>query len=158
MRRLFSLIGTFVFISSCQTENKQSMLLHINHVNKLELISVDDKCGEWGGNEKEITIYRDDFKGPLLADYSERTKNCNNGSEPKVTKSIRRIKITEEESKLILESINELCESKMAKEDYPSHSGIFNRIMLSDSSMIITDFPSIELKKFGELVGKIKQK
>lgn len=134
------------------------MLLHINHVNKLELISVDDKCGEWGGNEKEITIYRDDFKGPLLADYSERTKNCNNGSEPKVTKSIRRIKITEEESKLILESINELCESKMAKEDYPSHSGIFNRIMLSDSSMIITDFPSIELKKFGELVGKIKQK
>jgi hypothetical protein len=158
MKRLFSLIGTFVLISSCETENKQNTLLHINRVNKLELLTVDEKCGEWGGDEKQLTIYRDDFKGPLLADYLERTKNCDNGSEPKVTKSIKRIEITEEESKLIVESINELCESKLAKEDYPSNSGIFNRIMLSDSSMIITDFPSVELKKFAKLVGKIKQK
>ena len=158
MKRLFILIGTFVLISSCQIENKQNALLNIDRVNKLELLTVDDKCGEWGGDEKQLTIYRDNFKGPLLADYLERTKNCANGSEPKVTKSIKRIKITEEQSKLIVESINELCESKMAREDYPSHSGIFNRIMLSDSSMLITDFPSVELKKFGELVGKIKQK
>ena len=158
MRRLFSLIGTFVLISSCQTESKQNALLHINNVNKLEFISVNDKCGEWGGDEKQLLIYRDDFKGPLLADYSEKTKVCSNGSEPKVTKSIKRIKITEEESKLIVESINELCESKMARKDYPSHSGLFNRIMLSDSSMMITDFPSVELKNFGKLVGKIKQK
>lgn len=158
MKRLFSLIGIFVLISSFKTENKQDILLHINHLNKLELLSVDDKCGEWGGNEKQLIIYRDDFKGPLLSDYSEKTKNCNNGSVPHVTKSITRIKVTEEESKLIIEAINELCESKMAREDYPSQSGIFNRIMLSDSSMIITDFPSVELKKFGELVGKIKHK
>ena len=158
MKRLFSLIGTFVLISSCQTESKQNTLLHINHVNKLELLSVNDKCGEWGGDEKQLLIYRDDFKGQLLADYSEKTKTCGNGSESKITKSIKRIKITEEETNLIIESINELCKNKMAREDYPSHSGIFNRIMLSDSSMIITDFPSVELKKFGELVGKIKQK
>lgn len=158
MKRLFSLIGIFVLISSFKTENKQDILLHINHLNKLELLSVDDKCGEWGGNEKQLIIYRDDFKGPLLADYSEKTKNCNNGSVPQVTKSITRIKVTKEEIKLIIEAINELCESKMDREDYPSHSGIFNRIMLSDSSLIITDFPSVELKKFGELVGKIKQK
>src|SRR6218665_880875 len=158
MKRLFSLIGKIVLISSCQTENKQNALLYVNHFNKLEFLTVDDKCGEWGGDEKQLVIYRDDFKGPLLADYSEKTKTCGNGSEQKITKSIKRIKITEEENNLIIESINELCKNKMAREDYPSHSGIFNRIMLSDSSMIITDFPSVELKKFGELVGKIKQK
>jgi len=158
MKSLYSLIGTIVLISSCQTENKQNTLLYINHVNKLELLTVDDNCGEWGGNEKQLIIYRDDFKDQLLADYSEKTKTCGNGSESKITKLIKRIKITEEENNLIVESINELCKNKMDREDYPSHSGIFNRIMLSDSSMIITDFPSVKLKKFDELVSKIKRK
>ncbi len=158
MRGMFSLIGIFVLISSCETENKQETLLYINHVNKLEFLSVDDKCGEWGGNEKQLILYRDNFNGPLLADYSERTKNCDNVSEAIITKSIRRIKISEAENKLIIQSINELSKNKMTSEDFPSHSGIYNRIMLSDSSLIITDFPSVELKKFGELVGKIKKK
>lgn len=134
------------------------MLLNINHVKKLEFLTIDDKCGEWGGNEKQIVFYRDSFKSPLLADYIEKSKNCGNGNEQKVTKSIKRIKVSEEESKLVVEIINELCENKLSKEDFPEHSGIFNRIMLSDSSMIIQDFPSVELKKFNKLTKEIQKK
>lgn len=157
MKRLLCLI-LLVLIFSCQTENKGTVLLNINHVKKLEFLTIDDKCGEWGGNEKQIVFYRDSFKSPLLADYIEKSKNCGNGNEPKVTKSIKRIKVSEEESKLVVEIISELCENKLSKEDFPAHSGIFNRIMLSDSSMIIQDFPSVELKKFNKLTKEIQKK
>lgn len=157
MRRLLFLISLF-FIYSCKTENKATVLLNINHVNKLEFLTVDDKCGEWGGNEKQIIFYRDSFQSQLLADYIEKTKDCGSGNEPKVTKSVKRIKVSEEESKLIIETINELCENKLSREDFPAHSGIYNRIMLSDSSMIIQDFPSVELKKFNKLTKEIQQK
>jgi len=157
MKKLLCLIGTIVVISSCQTESKHDVLLHINHSNKLELLYVDSKCGEWGGNEQELIIYRDEFESPLLADYSEKTKMCST-NELKDSISIKRIKITEEESNLIIESINELCKSKMSREKVPPHGGILYHFMLSDSSMIIRDFPSVELKNFAALVLKIKQK
>jgi len=157
MKKLFSLIGIIVLNSSCQTEIKKDTLLQIDRGNKLELITVDDKCGEWGGNEKKLIIYRDDFDSQLLADYSEKTKMCEN-NESKVSESIKRIKINEEESNLILECMNELYICKMRRKVGPSHSGIYNFIWLSDSSLFISDFPSVELKKFNELVVKIKQK
>lgn len=159
MKKLFSLIGTIVVISSCQTESKHDVLLHINHSNKLELRYMDGKCGEWGGNEQELIIYRDEFESPLLADYSEKTKICGTYNELKDSISIKRIKINEEESNLIIESINELCKSKMPRENVPPpHGGISYHFMLSDSSMIIRDSPSVELKNFAALVVKIKQR
>lgn len=150
-----------MIIISCQKENvmfNKNILLNINHVNKLEILSRDDKCGEWGGDEKQLIIYRDDFKSPLLADYSEKTGNCDNIHESKITKSIKRIKIADEESNLISKIIYELAENKINREPIPSHSGIFNHIILSDSSFIINDFPSVELKNFKNLIDKIEQK
>jgi len=138
------------------TIEKHNKLSYINHVNKLEFISVDDKCGEWGGDEKRITVYRDDSKGPLLADYLETTKNCGTGEKPNITKSKKRINLTDQENDLIIECINELSNEKIRREDYPAHSGIFNQVMLSDSSMIIHDFPSVEWTKFNELVAKLQ--
>ncbi|MDP9955923.1 hypothetical protein J2X97_001560 [Epilithonimonas hungarica] len=157
MKIILRLIVAFILIYSCQTEDNKNTFSHISQFNKLELRTRDDKCGEWGGDETQLVIYRDDLKGSLLADYLEKTA-CYDGSKPKIIKSIKRIKITDEEKKLIIESINELCEKKLNRQDIPSNSGRFNLIMLSDSSMIISDFPSVELKKFKELSQKIKQK
>jgi len=156
--KLIISIGIFFLLIACKKESKPNPLLYINRVNQLEILTVDDKCGEWGGNEKTITVYRDDLKGQLLADYIEKTKNCKNGKEPEITESIKRIKLTDEESELILISINELCEKKLSKEDYPSHSGIYNRIMLRDSTLMISDFPSVELKSINDLITKLKRK
>ena len=151
-------IGIFFLFIACKSESKPNPLKFINRVNKLEILTVDDKCGEWGGNEKILTIYRDDLEGQLLADYIEKNKVCGNGNDPQITKSIKRIKLTQEQNELILKSINELCEKKLNREDYPSHSGIFNRIMLSDSSIIISDFPSIELESMNNLITKLPKK
>jgi len=147
-------------IISCQQESdasnkSKSLLLNINHRNKFEISSTDDKCGEWGGDKKLLTIYRDDFKGPLLADYSEEIKNCDNIPESKISKSVKRIKLDEGDISLIIMTINELAENKINRESIPSHSGISNYILLSDSSMIIHDFPSIELNNFQKLIEKI---
>ncbi|MGL3002132.1 hypothetical protein, partial [Flavobacterium sp. RSSB_23] len=157
-KKLIISIGIFFLLIACKKESKPNPLLYINRVNKLEILTVDDKCGEWGGNEKMLTIYRDNLKGQLLADYIEKTKNCKDGKEPQITKSINRIKLTQEENELILESINELYQTKLNREDYPSHSGIFNRIMFRDSSIIISDFPSVELKSLNKLVTRLKKK
>lgn len=151
-------IGIFFLLIACKTQSKSNLLLHINRVNQLEILSIDDKCGEWGGNKKIITLYREDLKGQLLADYIEKTKNCENEKEPEITKSIKKIKITQEESKLILKSINELIENKLNREVYISHSGIYNQIMLRDSTLIISDFPSVELKSINDLVKKLKSR
>lgn len=160
MKTFIILFGTLAIIS-CQKENamlNKNLLLNINHVNKLEILSRDDKCGEWGGDEKQLIIYRNDFKSPLFADYSEKTGNCDDMHGSKITKSIKHIKITDEDSNLISKIIYELAENKINKEPVPSHSGIFNRIILSDSSFIVNDFPSVELKNFKKLIDKIEQK
>ncbi|MBW3522672.1 hypothetical protein [Chryseobacterium sp. NKUCC03_KSP] len=160
MKTFIILFGTLAIIS-CQKENamlNKNLLLNVNHVNKLEILSRDDKCGEWGGDEKQLIIYRDDFKSSLLADYLEKTGNCDDMHGSKITKSIKHIKITDEDSNLISKIIYELAKNKINKEPVPSHSGIFNRIILSDSSFIVNDFPSVELKNFKKLIDKIEQK
>lgn len=159
MKILLTLFGALTIIS-CQEKItlNENILLNINYGNKLKIVSRDDKCGEWGGDEKQLIIYRDDFKSPLLADYSEKTENCDNVGESKITKSIKRIKIANEDSNLIIKIINELTENKINRESIPSHSGVSNHIILSDSSMIINDFPSSELKNFKKLIERIEQK
>lgn len=104
MNRFFVLFGVLSMIS-CQQENNslnKNVLFNINHSNKLKIVSIDAKCGEWGGDEKQIVFYRDDFKSQLLANYLEKNKNCDHIPESKITKSIKRIKITDEDSDLII--------------------------------------------------------
>ena len=156
--KLIILIGVLFLLIAWKKESKSNLLEFINNINKLEILTVDDECGEWGGNEKILTIYRDGLEGQLLADYIEKDKDCKNGKDPQITKSIRRIKLTQEENELILETINELCEKKLNRKFYISHSGIFNRIMLSDSSIVISDFPSIELENMKKLITKLQEK
>lgn len=159
-------IGIIFLLISCKkqakldtlSEEELNTLSLISHINTLEIYSIDDKCGEWGGNEKLILIYRDNFKGQLLADYTEKIKNCDNRKELEYEKTIKRIKLTNQDNKLILESINELCRNKLNSQGYTGNSGIFNHIILHDSSMVISDYPSIELKGINKLVQKWDKK
>lgn len=158
MKIILRLVLTSILTYSCQdSDNNKNTFRHISQFNKLVLETRDDRCGEWGGDITQLIIYRNTLEGPLFADYIEKTA-CYDGSKSKIINSIKRIKITNEEQKLVIESINELCEKKLNRQDIPSHSGRFNQIMLSDSSMIISDFPSVELKKFKKLSQIFKQK
>ena len=150
-------ISIIVFLFSCKNEERKTSLDFINHVNKLELLSVDDKCGEWGGNKKIITIYRDNRKSPLLADFEESKMNCESGKSISTNNSRKRIKLNEKENQLILETIDQLVSIKINKQDKISHSGIINRVVMKDSSIYIDDFPSAQWSKFNELVETLKK-
>ncbi len=55
----------------CQKNNtlNKDLLKGIDHYNHLTLQTMDDKCGEWGGDLQKIVFYRKDFESELLADY-----------------------------------------------------------------------------------------
>ncbi|TCC86968.1 hypothetical protein EZ428_22445 [Pedobacter frigiditerrae] len=152
-----SILIIFTF-SAARSDNQTNELLYITHVNKLKLTTVDSKCGEWGGDKRIVTIYRDSFKGQLLADYVEETKDCNSDKKNKITKSIKRIKLNQQDKSLIISCINELFANKLNREDYPSHSGLLNQALLTDSSINIQDFPAKKWEKFTLLITKLKAK
>lgn len=145
-------------ITSAKSDYKSNELLYINRANKLKLLSVDDKCGEWGGDKKTITIYRDDFKGQLLADYVEEIKDCNSDNKDKIGKAKKRIVLNQQEKDLIVNCLRELVSNKLNRDDIPSHSGLFNQALLSDSSINIQDFSEKKWETFNVLAAKLKAK
>ena len=156
MKNFIVTIGILFLFNSDQVDGNQNSLSYINNVNKLEFTFMDNSCGEWGGNEKNITIYRDGFKGQLLADYTENLKDCKTGQNSKTPKSQKRIKLTQKDNQLIVEAMNELIKNKLNREEKFSHSGLFCQVMLSDSTILIKDFPAKEWKSFKQLCNKIK--
>ena len=115
---------------------------------------IDGHCGEWGGNQKTILVYRDDERGTLLADYEEIMMDCNS-QKYTTTISIKRKALNHEENTLLLQCITELTRNKLNKKDEFVRGGIQSRIMLLDSSLLIIDYPSVEWSKFNELAEKI---
>jgi len=150
-------IVIFTF-TSAKSFYQTNDLLYINHVNRLKLLTIDNKCGEWGGDKKVLTIYRDGFNGQLLADYLEETKDCDADVPAIPSKSIKRIKLNQQDKNLIIDCLNELSSNKLNREDYPSHSGLFNQALLSDSSINIQDFPAKKWIKFLALTARLKNR
>ena len=152
--KLKKLIFALVIFAGCSFTIFQDNdpLAHINHVNKLKLVYKNDKCGEWGGDRESIIIYRKDFKGNIYADYLKEFRNCESPYSEEIKKEEKsQIKIIEEDKELIIEAINQLSTGILARENYPSHSGNYSLVLLSDSSIVIEDFPSIRWTKFEKL-------
>lgn len=144
-----------LFFISLKTVAQNNLLQYINDVNTLELKFTDDKCGEWGGNQSKIIIYRKSFNGPLLANFSLSTMDCDKG-ETKITKDKTAISLNASQIQLILDSLKQLVQQKLNRTDYPSHSGLYCSAILSDSSLQIEDFPSSDWEKFKELCTSLE--
>lgn len=115
---------------------------------------IDDECGEWGGNTETIEISRINY-GPLIANYTYNKIDCEDPFKEKIsTKQITRTLNNEGES-LMINLINELIERKLNSEFIPAHSGIWNSISISDSTLIIIDYPSENLANFDSLKNVI---
>lgn len=121
----------------------------------------DTKCGEWGGNVEKIKIERKDYGKPLNALYTYEKIDCsdpyNEKSQPNITKR-KKVILNKVDEKLVLESILELVEIKLGRENIPSHSGIWNSVIIGDSTLIIEDFPSEFIENFGRLRNEILKK
>lgn len=156
--KLQKLIFALVIFASCSFRlfQENDPLAHINHINKLKLVYKNDKCGEWGGDRETIVFYRKDFKGSIYADYLKEFRNCEKPySEEEIKEEKSQIKVIDEDKKFIIEAINQLSTGILARENYPSHRGNYSQVLLSDSSIVIQDFPSIRWTKFEKLRGRL---
>ena len=128
---------------------------YITPTNKLELFFVDDKCGEFGGDEKIITIYREIFNGPLMANYIQKRMDCKTLKEPVITRAKKRLKVSKDLEALITNCVKELAERKHDSIEMPSHSGLFCKVKTTNSSIMITDFPAKRWGNFEVLSSRL---
>ncbi len=143
------LIG--IGICSFKIPQRDDLLAFINHINKLKLVYQDDKCGEWGGDRETITLYRTSLTSEIYADYLKETRNCKKPNSNKHQDKKNKLAITEADKQIIIEAINQLSTGILSNQDLPAHAGLYCEVTLSDSSIVIKDFPSIKWTKFEQL-------
>ncbi len=141
------------------TEN--GTLKIIDTYQELLLKQKGDKCGEWGGDTKEIRIYKSEHKGNVYADFKETIIDCKDPysekNKPKIIEK-KAILLNDSELNLAQESISELINYKLTTEQRFSHSGIGNYVISRDSTLIIENWPSFAWPKFRELIKQIENK
>lgn len=138
--------------------------------NELYLIQTDDKFGEWGGDTYLFRIYRSKQTNKLLIDYieykgkagpptppdqdSELKFNWHSG-QPKLFEKYG-ITTNAEYLSLISNAVSELIKSRVNNNEVITMSGVVNRVMYSDSTLIIEDYPSNNWNEFHILKNKVK--
>ena len=129
---------------------------------EIEFNHTDDKCGEWGGDNESIVVFRTEYKGPLFIEYRKRIMDCKEDPiihyERKNYDEKKMIKSTKEDLKLIELCINELVEMKLSNQALIAHSGISNEIISRDSTFVIRDYPSKEWLNFNKLKKRVLEK
>ena len=144
----------------------------IQYQNELYLIQTDDRFGEWGGNTYLIKVYRENQTKQILLDYKEyggrlgppqpphpdsipKTYLDWLGREP-VLNEKNRIKASETYLKLIADAIQELIEVRINNSEFVTMSGMVNRVIYSDSTLVIVDYPSTTWDKFQIVRNRIE--
>ncbi|WP_207424914.1 hypothetical protein [Desertivirga brevis] len=124
------------------------------------LVYQNHKCGEWGGDIETIKIYRTTLKGDIYADYLLETLDCKDIDSRirKIENRKKKIKLSESDKARVIESLSQLAKGILSREVYPAHSGYFSKAILSDSSIVIEDFPSIKWTQFEQLRAAILKK
>ena len=154
---LICLIWTFNSFS--QNDQKTSKLYSFKEI---KFSHTNDKCGEWGGNNETIVVFRTEYKGPLFIEYRKRIMDCNKDPtihyERKDYDERKMVKSTKEDIKLLELCIEELVEMKLSNQAILTHSGITNEIISRDSTFVIRDYPSKEWLNFKRLKNIVLKK
>lgn len=171
--KILFIILLSLFNTGCGNEmNSKSKIWNfdsIQYSNELYLFQTDDRFGEWGGNTYFIRLYRPNQKDSLRLDYKEYEGKVGPPEPPDVNSNLKinwfsgqpvineklGIIATVEELKMISNAIQELLVTKVNNDEFVAMSGIINRIMYSDSSLIVEDYPSISWEEFQKLKRKI---
>jgi hypothetical protein len=81
----------------------------------------------------------------------KETRNCKKPNSQKHQDKKNKLAITEADKQIIIEAINQLSTGILSNQDLPAHAGLYCEVTLSDSSIVIKDFPSIKWTKFEQL-------
>lgn len=165
MSKFITLIILVLFTKSLVAQEEatvlQNYLASVSNTQKLLIVFYDDKCGEWGGNEIHITLYRDWIDRPLLADIIEKTMDCEHLERKKKTKKYKRIPVTGEDATLVYSCIQEISTNMLDRGLYFPSSGPAYGINFDDK-LVIRDVGYKRLISFDKLYenlkGRIKKK
>ena len=184
--KLSYLVFGFALLSCKQNTNNAfepeseltSSSLHLKSLDydqEILLIQTDDRLGEWGGNTFIVKIYREGDSDTVVADYKELegTKkppppppSPNSSSDlidnwfgyKLILTEINKIRLTENDKKIIEDAIIELTKSRITNDVPFSHSGISNMVVFKDSSLVVEDYPSIKWSNFLKLKKSLLEK
>ncbi|PVW13548.1 hypothetical protein [Marixanthomonas spongiae] len=147
----------------------EAELKYVDRWNQIELSHTDDKYGEWGGDTDIILVYSDGKN--YYAKYAKYLGSYEPPEPPKENEEIKKwyeykklergidsIELNSEQIELIETSILELTKLKINSKSSFSHSGIVNRVISRDSSLIIEDYPSNKWSEFQKLKNSIMNK
>ena len=148
--------------------DKSAELRYIDEWNSIELAHTNDEYGEWGGDSEIILIYSD---GKVYyANYAKYLGEPGPPEQPKedeevkvwyeykkLERKIDSVELTTEQLLLIKDAIYHLAKEKITKSSMPTHGGIVNSVVSTDSTLIIYDYPSDVWEPFQKLKKTITE-
>jgi len=129
---------------------------------EITLSSLDDICGEWGGNLQIVRLFKKDCEGHYFIEYKLRTMDCE--SDPIIhykRSDFDKTKVvvaTTADENLLWNCITELKEMSDSNPNFITHSGILNRAISSDSTINLRDYPSKNWRAFELLKESILER
>lgn len=167
--RLLPILLFCILALGCKEKSSSNLVSStfdsVKNNNELYLIQTDDRFGEWGGNTFVIRVYRNYSNDALLMDYMEFEGNAGAppppdpssnlkfkwfSGQPLVNQKIKMI-ATDRELHLLSQAIEEMLHTKINNDAPIAMAGVVNRIMYSDSSFILEDYPSTNWDEFQKL-------
>lgn len=135
-------------------------LSFLDEYQNLTLFQLNSKCGEFGGDIKELKFYKDSLASSIFVDFKKSIMDCDSDPHPNEAKIVVSKKVlNQNEIELLSESIKQLINFKInSNKQTAVHRGILNFIVSKDSSFYINDYPSFEWSKFIELSKLIENK
>lgn len=143
---------------SCNNEKVQHSLIGIGFMD-LQFRKENDKCGEWGGDERIINISRERNGEKLFAEYIVLEMNCDSVPADKTLKKSKKIKLNDSDIDLVYECIDELLIHRLENENmFVSNAANVNLVRMGDirfPDLLIVDRNGERWDNFERLVEKV---
>jgi hypothetical protein len=156
IRQLLMLItaGTVIGCSSKNGDEGGRLINNIARTDTLTLYAQYSECGEWGGHQESLRIYRGDDDELWTIYQRDTVTTCEGPIENNRTVLKQRtVKLTKDNQRAIIQYMHNLLDRSL-EEEMPSHSGEFFSIRRNDSKFVISRTVH-GYKRFDELMTSI---
>lgn len=156
IRQLLILIitGTVISCSTKKVDQGERLIGNIGRTDTLTLYAQYSECGEWGGHQESLKIYRGDDEELWTMYQRDTVTSCEGPIENNRTVLIQRtVKLTEDNQRTIIHYMHNLLDRSLEVE-VPSHSGEYFSIRRNDSRFIISR-TVLGYEEFDKLISSI---
>ncbi len=158
-----SLLSCSDNVNPAKKENETLSFLAVDDT--LCLSFIDKKCGEWGGDTRNVFVYYkvDNGVNITVVDINESIINCDSienyiGNPLEKSYEKKRIKIETQQTRLIKEAVDGIIQIQMnfdAKQGI-SNSGCMSGLRTTNEKFYILVYPSPKWKAFDKLFRCLK--